>query len=271
MDEQYFGLQIYLDQKHRSRYQTMPRSFDQNWMQGGKLNKHEQISHLFYKANKDPCKIWPRYRNNADADWITTESGIPWLKLHKEIPTHQILAEIKQAEHLLINHRDEYNEHRGWRSFCLHGKSLKQTQHCEDSRPFQWVPEIQNLMPKTVEFFRSWAIGNYERIRVMALQPKGYIALHRDLVREQESNFLTAINIAITQPDDCHFIIKDWGQIPFSPGDAYMPDINNWHAVFNHSEQTRYHIIVHSNNWTDSFKETIRRSYDLMHGMKSHG
>lgn len=229
------------------------------------MKKREQITRLFIKSNIKSSKTWPDFNPSANAEWISTQSGLPWLYLDIDIPVATILEEIKQAEHLLVNHRDEYDEHQGWKSFCLHGKSLHQTQHCNDDRPFHWIKEALELMPKTVEFFKSWNIGDYQRVRVMALEPNGYVGLHRDLVGNQEQNFLSAINISITQPKDCHFIIKDWGSIPFRPGDAYMPDINNWHVVFNDSDQIRYHIIVHSDNWNDHFKQTLERSYALMY------
>lgn len=203
------------------------------------------------------------HKQPADAKWITMHSGIPWLRLDVDIPADLILKEIQQAEHLLIDHRDDYEEHRGWKSFCLHGKSLHQTQHCDDDRSFHWIPEAQALMPSTVDFLKTWSIGTYQRIRVMALQPGGYISLHRDLGKDNKEKSLGPINIAITQPDNCHFIIKDWGAIPFNVGDAFMPDITSWHAVFNDSDQTRYHIIVHSNQWTESFRQLIERSYQI--------
>lgn len=228
------------------------------------MNKSEQISRLFIKANLTASKQWPEYRPDADANWITTESGLPWLRLDAQVPVDLILQEIKQAEHLLVDHRDQYGEHQGWKSVCLHGKSLTDTQHCDDDRPFHWIPTMQKLMPNTVKFLKDWDIGIYQRVRIMALAPNGYVGLHRDLVRGQERNFLGPINIAITQPRDCHFVVKEWGEIPFRPGDAVMPDVNNWHAVFNNSNQTRYHIIVHSTKWTDSFKQTLERSYNQM-------
>lgn len=141
---------------------------------------------------------------------------------------------------------------------------MTQTGHCEDSRPYQWIPEVERLMPNTVNFFKNWGIGSYQRVRVMAVDPQGYVSLHRDLNSGQENNFLGPINIAITQPDDCHFVLKDWGEIPFQSGDAFMPDVNNWHAVVNNSNQTRYHIIVHSNDWSESFKQLIQTSYMSM-------
>lgn len=228
------------------------------------MTKHEQISRVFARANSAPTKVWPERNNLADAKWIMTHSGIPWLRLDLAVPAHLIFKEIQQANHLLIDHRDDYGENRGWKSFCLHGKSLHQTQHCVDERPFHWIPEAQMLLPNTISFFKSWSIDNYHRIRVMALEPGGYVSLHQDLKQDSAETVLGPVNIAITQPDDCHFIIKDWGTIPFQTGDAYMPDVTNWHAVVNNSDQTRYHIIVHCGAWPESFQRLLKRSYLMM-------
>lgn len=221
------------------------------------MNKHEQISRLFKKSNIRATKPWPEVNANADASWIVFQSGLPWLKLDVKIPVDAILTEIQRADHFLVDHRDQYGEHRGWKSFCLHGKSVGETQHCDDDRPYHWISEVQELMPQTVEFFKNWPGGTYQRIRVMALEPGGYISLHRDT----EFKSLVPINIAITQPNDCRFIMEGWGEVPFKTGDAYMLDVGNRHAVFNDSDQVRYHIIVHFRDWVNDFRNLVVDSY----------
>lgn len=227
------------------------------------MKKHKQITKLFIKSNIKSAKAWPKYKPSATYKWIVTESGIPWLKLNITIPFQNILDEIVQSNHLLVNHRDDYGEHEGWQSFCIHGKSLTETKHCSDDRPYTWIPEVKQLMPKTVKFFQDLNLGNYLRLRVMALQPGGYISLHKDSGHNQTlDNFLSPINIAITQPKDCYFVMKDWGTVPFNQGDALMLDVNNYHAVLNNSNQTRYHLIVHTENRTDFFKNLVVDSYN---------
>jgi hypothetical protein len=229
--------------------------------------KHKQITDLFVRSNLSAKNAWPEFNPDADCDWITKKSQLPWLKLMLDVPTDQILEEIKNAQHLLVEHRDDYGENRGWKSFCIHGKSLTETQHRDDLRPFHWIPEVESLMPTTVKFLKGLDIGTYQRVRVMALEPKGYVHLHRDLNPQEKEKFhreLAPINISITQPENCDFIIKDWGTIPFRPGDAYMPCISKWHAVINDSDEIRYHIIIHSSDWTDSFRSLVEKSYRTM-------
>ena len=143
----------------------------------------------------------PDYNPDADFDWIKYQSGLPWLCLNIDIPYQQILKEIQSIQSLLVDHRDSYGEHLGWKSFCIHGKSLTTTQHSIDDREFHWIPEIIKTMPRTVEYFQSWGL-EFHRLRVMALEPGGFVSIHTDTDRKR----LYPINIAITQPTDCKFI-----------------------------------------------------------------
>jgi len=50
------------------------------------------------------------------------------------------------------------------------------------------------------------------------------------------------------------------GYVPFAPGKSLLLDVGNTHAVYNNSEEDRYHIIVHG-KITKEFKELVERSY----------
>ena len=216
----------------------------------------KSLTNSFVKSNRTAKKSIPLSSKFQDFDWITQRSGIPWLKLALEIPYQDILTEIKNNAELLVDHRDDYGEHQGWRSFCIHGKGLTQTQYSEDDKPFVWIPEIIERMPVTVNYFKSWNL-DFCRLRVMALDPGGFVSLHRD----EKTSILRPINIAITQPEECEFVMEGWGTVPFTPGDAFMLDISNLHAVVNNSNETRYHIIAHYNTVPDSFKTIVEQSY----------
>jgi hypothetical protein len=214
------------------------------------------LTNSFIKSNRIPKKSTVEVTESCNFDWITEHSGIPWLKLALEVPYTDILTEIKDNVELLVDHRDDYGEHQGWKSFCIHGKSLTQTQHCDDDRPFVWIPEIVKRMPATVKYFKSWNL-DFCRLRVMALEPGGFISVHQD----NNTSFLGPINVAITQPTECEFVMEGWGAVPFQPGTALMLDISNRHAVVNNSKETRYHIIAHYDNLPDSFKKIVKESY----------
>jgi hypothetical protein len=225
----------------------------------------QKISQLMAKKYIDYQYQLPKYNPLADFDWIQSQSGLPWLPLSLLIPHESILTEIKNIEKLLSVHRDEYGEHFGWKSFCIHGKAYNATRELEyykDDRPYNWTTEAQTLMPATVDYFKTqWPGDQYQRVRVMLLEPGGYVSIHRD----HTTPGLTAINIAITQPVDCNFIMEKKGTVPFVPGTAFWVDISNNHTVFNNSNQNRWHIIVHQNVKNQKFQEEVVKSYNIMY------
>ena len=181
----------------------------------------------------------------------------------KEYPLVLTLEQIKNIEDYFVNHRDELDS-KGWQSFCIHGKSYDATRedsYYGDNRHHEFTKEAMRLMPKTVEFFfTEYPAVNFSRVRVMKLLPGGYILLHKDGSRRE----LSPVNIAITQPDDCHFIVEKYGEIPFKPGKSFFLDVSNMHTVVNYSGVPRYHIIVHADH-NDNFKELVVNSYKSLY------
>jgi hypothetical protein len=228
--------------------------------------KH-QISQLMAKKYAGQPLQLPIYNPTADFEWIKKHSGLPWLQLDLDVPTETILQEIPNIEHLLCNHRDsEYNEHQGWKSFCIHGKSYDATRedsYYNDDRPHGWTTQAKTLMPNTVKYFStSWPGSKFSRLRVMLLDPGGYVSMHTDTKISQ----LTAINIAVTQPDGCQFVMERQGTVPFSPGTAFWLDLSNNHAVFNNSKQARWHIIVHQ-QFDENFQNIVVNSYKKLYNI----
>jgi len=226
--------------------------------------KH-QLSQMMFRRYQDIQPVLPPYNPEANFEWIRTQSGLPWLQLDLAIPYETILDEICNIQSLLIAHRDNYGEHEGWRSFCLHGKSYDSTRESDyynDDRPYVWTPEAQDLMPKTVNYFsKHWPATQFQRVRVMLLEPGGYITVHSDSVRPG----LSPINIAITQPQDCNFLMERHGIVPFSAGQAFWLDVSNRHAVFNNSTKPRWHIIVHQNLDNIEFQKLVVKSYKRLY------
>jgi hypothetical protein len=218
-----------------------------------------------FKHYCDQQPVLPDYNSSADFEWIRTQSGLSWLQLMIDIPHELILKEIGNIQSLLSTHRDTYNEHQGWKSFCIHGKSYEATREDEyynDDRPYVWTAEAQTLMPNTVNYFSNhWPGSLFTRLRVMLLEPGGYITVHADSKISQ----LSAINIAITQPNDCHFLMEKHGIIPFTPGSAYWLDLSNRHTVFNNSDKPRWHIIVHQTFDNIGFQNLVAESYKILY------
>lgn len=215
---------------------------------------------MFNKFREQVYQL-PDYNPAADFDWIVHNSGLPWLLLDIDVPVQSIEKELANIRDLMVSHRAGYSEHQGWSSFCIHGKSFDATREDEyynDQRPWIWTPEAVQLMPETVEYFRTkWPHNLFRRVRVMLLEPGGYVSIHRDY----DKQCLSPINIAITQPQGCDFVMERHGTVPFYPGSAYMLDISNNHAVFNDSSDFRWHIIVHQSFDNIEFRNLVVKSY----------
>ncbi len=224
----------------------------------------ERISRLILKRYLNHKAQLPAYNPNADFQWIRYYSALPWLKLDIKIPHEEILEEIQKLQSLLSVHRDDYGESQGWKGACIHGRAFSETRedsYYSEPKPHTWTPEALEHLPNTVEYFRDeWPADSFNRLRIMLLEPNGYITFHKDHDQSQ----LTAINIAITQPKDCRFVMEYHGCVPFEPGSAYWLDISNNHTVFNDSQQLRWHIIVHQDLNHPKFQELVVKSY---HGL----
>lgn len=221
----------------------------------------ESISEMMHRRYVNAQFDLPEYNSTADFEWVRYQSHLPWLKLNITVPAETIADEIKNIESLCVEHREDYNEHQGWSSFCIHGKAFNATRehsYYNDSRPYVWTPEAQQLMPRTVEYFKNtWPNSGYQRLRIMKLDPGGYVTIHRDTTVSS----LWPINIAITQPKNCDFVMARYGRVPFEPGSAMMLDISHNHVVFNHSDQVRWHLIVHQSFDNTEFQKLVVKSY----------
>jgi hypothetical protein len=226
--------------------------------------KH-QISQLIFKRFQNSRPTLPAYNESADFEWIRTQSGLPWLLLTVDVPYQCIFEEIINIQSLMVPHRDQYAEHKGWHSFCVHGKShdaTREDMNYNDSRPHVWTAEAKEFMPRTVDYFdKSWPHGVFSRLRVMLLEPGGYITVHSD----SEKSCLSAINIAITQPNDCYFLMEQQGIVPFKSGRAFWLDLSNRHVVFNNSNQPRWHLIVHQTFDHLEFHKLVVNSYKQLY------
>jgi len=211
--------------------------------------------------------------NKPDLDWFIFKCGLPWIDLKLKIPYKEMY---KEALSLLSDY-EEYRESNssGWKSICLHGISEKHIYdytHYEEYKnidqnevPYNWT-EISKKCPITVNFLNNCFFNaRFFRVRFMALMPGGYILPHVDM----PTKILAPINIALNNPKNCIFNMKGFGQVPFKPGKAFILDTSNEHIVFNNSNLTRLHMIVHVNypllsdtdkeKWADFLFKSFRK------------
>jgi len=210
-------------------------------------NKHFTSS---YNFNKD-CTTPEQVRN---------ESGVPFLMFDVDMPVDIILQEIEQAKKNFYVHRDDQSI--GWSSLVMHGLGDDKTNSPqyygikEEDAVYDWT-EASNSIPT----LKKWLMEqkyfvDFDRVRIMALEPGGYIEPHNDYNKSK----LGPINIAINNPDECYFVMENAGVIPFEPNKGAWLDLSNKHSVYNKSKQTRYHIILHGGKTTE-FKQKAFESY----------
>ena len=201
-------------------------------------------------------------------NWIVNESKLPWLKLDLEFPYQAMYKEAKSLKDKFVAHRDQDGgggyHHKGWRSLCIHGISAESTNHYDqygyesnDEVPYNWT-NIIDQCPITYDFFKNkFPFKKYFRVRFMLLEPEGFISPHEDMHEHK----LSPINIALNNPKTCKMkMINHKGFVPFEPGVALMLDVGNTHAVYNKSDEDRYHIIVHGIK-SKEFEKLVEDSY----------
>lgn len=179
-------------------------------------------------------------------DWKDSED---WVKMHQEA---------KALEKHYVPHRS-HETHAGWSSLCLHGITSVHTEsphtygYTNEDCPWRWT-DVADVCPTITKFFKEkFDYTKYFRVRIMKLAPGGFVIPHKDSI-VQEENHIGPINLALNHPDECKFYMDDIGYLPWTQGRAIKLNLYNVHAVVNHSNEDRYHIIVHGHmgpSWTD--------------------
>ena len=214
--------------------------------------------------------------------WLFSKDDTGWLKIDLDIDLHTWKKEMLSAEKYYVNHRwsKNYQEsaHQGWQSCCIHGLGITNTtaDDSADQSLFQWT-ELSKEVPNIKKFWLSFPVQYFRRLRFMKLDPKGYIGVHNDV--PIESPFISladlkplentvTVNIAITQPKDCLFVIENCGTVPWSEGSIFMINNTKNHCVINNSDQPRIHMIAECvvGNRLYEFAELIYKSFKKEHG-----
>jgi hypothetical protein len=192
---------------------------------------------------------------------IQTRSGLPWLPLQLPfpLPHEAMLTEARQLREQFVPHRSAKEDHRGWYSLCLHGLSSVHTgprDRYHTDLPYDWT-DICKFCPITHNFFRDvFGYQSYARVRFMLVEAGGYILPHRDSTTDE----LTAINIALNNPEHCDFVMENAGTVPLQAGRAVLLSLSRQHIVWNRSIEDRYHIIVHGQRDTTIWDDIILNS-----------
>jgi len=179
-------------------------------------------------------------------DWMQTED---WAGMHEEA---------KRLSKHYIQHRS-HESHKGWSSLVIHGLSSVHTESShtygftDENAPWRWT-DVSDWCPLITNFIKTKV--NYKkffRVRIMKLAPGGWVIPHKDSLTQQE-NHIGPLNIALNHPDGCKFIMDGVGCLPWTQGRAITLNLFNVHAVYNDSNEDRYHMIVHGwapDHWSD--------------------
>jgi len=200
----------------------------------------------FYNKNIEFCNTTHESYALSAAD-----DGCAYYPIKFNFDTKLLLAECIGVDHLFFNHRSQDKKsgygHRGWQSLTLHGIDKHKTEHFTkygfsnlDDANYQWT-DVCDLVPNLYKFLSSLPYKKFDRVRLMKLAPAGYIMPHTD----GPGRIFSPLNIAINNPENCHFIFKDKGIVPFKEGYGMILDVATEHIVINNSNTPRYHVIVH--------------------------
>jgi hypothetical protein len=203
------------------------KPYPQNLTSGQEVNKSPDIAFL-------------------PIDWETEQD---WQGMHEEA---------KRLSKHFVPHR-HHESHRGWSSLCIHGLSSIHTESShtygftDDTAPWRWT-DVADWCPKITDFFKNqFDYKKYFRIRIMKLAPGGYVIPHKDSLK-QEENHIGPINFALNNPEGCKFYMDNVGYLPWQQGRAIKLNLYNVHAVYNDSNEDRYHVIIHGHmgpSWMD--------------------
>lgn len=191
-----------------------------------------------WQPGEMPRDLW-------SSDW-------PWAPVIPDEPiTPEILEELELVKTLFVEHRanDKISSygHEGWAALTLHGIDYDKTENyerysykTEADAHYHWTSACEQ-MPRTVELIKRLPFTKWGRVRIMRLAPGGYIMPHTD----GSGRIFGPYNFALTNPRGCEFVFEGHGRVPFLPGRGFMLDLGIRHAVYNRSDQYRYHAIIH--------------------------
>lgn len=241
------------------------------------------INH-FFEINKkithnNSCKDIPQEFSSWEYDdvicenffnWIRQESDTGSLRLDIASDISEVVREIKRAQHLAIPHRKEDSQ--GWRSIVLHGLCSIMTeaphtyieQGIIDETATETWTDASKFFPNTLKWIKeNIPFNTFGRIRIMILDPNGYILPHKDF----QTSFLGGgLNVAFTNPAGVEFAVEDNGLVPWKVGDIRMINIGKLHSVRNLDTEPRIHLLAYpaSKEWPLDGMRLVCKSYRKM-------
>jgi hypothetical protein len=220
-------------------------------------------------------KQWKPDKNNPPENIFENNCDWSWAPVTIDnFNERRAREELERVDKYFVDHRakDKISGygHDGWQSLTLHGIAPDKTENydrygykSEEEANYHWT-DVCKHCPYIVDIIKSLPYKQFSRVRLMKLGPLGYIMPHTDAPDGKPGKrIFGALNIALTQPRGCEFVIEGAGVIPFKPGRGFCLDIGNRHAVTNGSDQNRYHIIIHG-MFTEEIGPLMKKSLDIL-------
>jgi hypothetical protein len=197
------------------------------------------------------------------------ETEAKYLILDIPVPHDGMLAEARALKNRYTAHRGG-ETHSGWKSLALYGLDEHLHENWADygyatpadaAKDFKWTAAAEEC-PLTMAFLLyTFPCKQYGRIRFMLLEAGGYIGMHND--SKSGIRLAENINIPLNNPKEC---VWKWGDgspdLFMQPGLPYAMNISYDHAVYNDSNEDRYHIIIARHDSTDEWKNLIKTAAD---------
>lgn len=183
------------------------------------------------------------------------KSGEPFMFMDITFPYEEMLAEAKALDDEYFGFsRSPCEANAGWSAIAIHGTK---PHHIAAWKKYyndreEWVKDIEwqdvaERCPVTKDFIDNHFPGGPHRvIRFMRIEPGGYINWHVDKPTGQHS--LSANSFVLSHPEGCIFETDYDGKVyslPIEPGKVFTLNPAHDHRVYNNSNETRYHMILH--------------------------
>jgi hypothetical protein len=231
-------------------------------------------------------EIIPTFNSDEElVKWICNDSGwpyfplimpdAPWDAMYKEILSLESLFLTKDNNLLvdednlnLPNINKSYKKNNvteGWKSVVFYSgeKPVKESieVRLKFSGGFDEIAEMvewtSDLAEKCPEFNKYFEIQKLKKIRIMWLDPQGFVGPHVDT---KISDLSLPMNIALNNPDGCEYRVKDKGCAPFKKGNACLVNRSLPHAVWNRSNEIRIHVLVNYFHNKELFNNAVIKS-----------
>ena len=202
-------------------------------------------------------------------EWCSNHN-LDYLKANIQIP-EEVNEEVLEIYKLGLFTPHRTNDGKGWSSATLHGDEWNVTGYNPDKSNYKWT-SLCDKAPAMTNWLKNIFPNNdmYGRCRFMLLESGGFIRKHTDTHKWKPgqplaNNVTRAINICITQPDNCYLRNADTlEEVPFKPREVYWFNNGIFHEAANFSKHPRFHFIIHGGTNNDRkrlFIESVKKEY----------